>query len=399
MSASSPVFLMDDRWQDVVPVLRRLRTVLDEQGFGRTHVLPMQGALLDLPMEPASIRNHAAGRSNLFDRSPVARLHRRALRRRLPHATALHELFTLCRPASVESMRRLLGAELVTDLVAASVLGNGPDSTLRTEVLLVPFRDGVYLADPPRLQQHPDYVYLGRSSFTLPHELLTRGLWSPTHAGDPLRVLDLGCGNGVGAIALVGPGIDAVGTDIVERCLRFSRVNAALNDADVDVRWSDVLSNVDGEFDLVICNSPCMWEELQTQTFAGGGGDFGTSLPVRMISESLDRLRPSGALAAVVSSPVIAGHPYVVDAMERAVAGRAMAIEITPMITEFEYAFSRVYRRHRINQLIRYVVVMRPAEDTSVVFRPPVDRLRYVGYWVRTLPARALSLVRPAGRR
>ncbi|MFN8020558.1 MAG: methyltransferase [Acidimicrobiales bacterium] len=397
---SRPVFLTDGAWSAAVPVLRRLRTLLGELGFERTRVLPMPGSQLDLVMEPASVRNHLAGRSNLFDRSPLAGLHRRALGRTLPTAAAAHELFTLCRPAPIAEVRSLLGGNLVDDLLAVSVLSEQPDSMVRTDVLAVPFRGGLYLADPPRLQHDPDYVYLGRSSFTIPQHLIGGGWWPPHDAGSP-RVLDLGCGSGVGLIPLAGPGIEAVGADIVERCLRFGRVNAALNGVDADFRWSDVLSGVDGDFDLVILNSPCMWEELQTQTFAGGGGDYGTSLPMRMIGESLDRLRPDGRLAAVVSAPVFDDreYPYVFDAIGRATQGRSMQVDVTPLITEFEHVHAGVFRRHRITQLVRYLVVMRAAERPSVEMLPPVDRLRYGGYWARTLPARGLSRVRPATRR
>lgn len=215
-------------------------------------------------------------------------------------------------------------------------------------------------------------------------------------------MLDLGCGAGFGAVAtagvMSGAGFDQVlGTDVVERCLRFSRLNAALNGVAAEFRYSDVLSRVDGDFDLLISNTPCMWEVLQQATFATGGGSFGTDLPVRMLAESLARLRPGGLLVAVVSAPIIEGRPYVFDAMSRVCAERPAGVIIRPLLAEYELRYASVYRSHRISQLVRYLTVIRPAQRFTARIDHSLD-LRYNAYRLRGVPAKAVAAVRNVTR-
>lgn len=70
------------------------------------------------------------------------------------------------------------------------------------------------------------------------------------------KVLDLGCGNGVLAIAakLLGAR-EALGVDVDPRAIEVSRRNAQRAHADVEWRCADV-TDVDGAFDTVLMNPP-----------------------------------------------------------------------------------------------------------------------------------------------
>ncbi len=73
-------------------------------------------------------------------------------------------------------------------------------------------------------------------------------------------VLDLGCGNGVLALAAASFGAAVTGTDISARALSFARANTVLNGLeDADITWleGDLFEPVaDQRFDLVISNPP-----------------------------------------------------------------------------------------------------------------------------------------------
>ncbi len=83
----------------------------------------------------------------------------------------------------------------------------------------------------------------------------TLAAWTPRpHVS---RALDLGTGCGVQALHLGAHADEVVVTDLSERALAFARFNAALDEADWDVRAGSMLDPVSGErFGLVVSNPP-----------------------------------------------------------------------------------------------------------------------------------------------
>ena len=75
------------------------------------------------------------------------------------------------------------------------------------------------------------------------------------------RVLDMGTGSGVNAILAATKCARAVAVDINPHALAAARANAELNGvADlVEVKYSDVFSEVEGTFDLVVFDPPFRW--------------------------------------------------------------------------------------------------------------------------------------------
>ncbi len=75
------------------------------------------------------------------------------------------------------------------------------------------------------------------------------------------RVLDMGTGSGVNAVLAASRSLEVVAVDINPHALAAAQDNAARNGvADrIEVRHSDVFSNVDGAFDLIIFDPPFRW--------------------------------------------------------------------------------------------------------------------------------------------
>jgi release factor glutamine methyltransferase len=74
-----------------------------------------------------------------------------------------------------------------------------------------------------------------------------------------MRVLDMGTGSGIGAIAAAQRGARVVAVDISPEAARCARINVLLNRVEdrVDVRCGDLFEPVNGErFDLVLFNPP-----------------------------------------------------------------------------------------------------------------------------------------------
>lgn len=138
----------------------------------------------------------------------------------------------------------------------------------------------------------------------------------------PCRIVDVGAGSGAGGLyaaellAASSPTLFLI--DINSRALRFSRINAALNDvANVEAVESDVLDAVDGAFDLIISNPPYLVDPL-ARLYRHGGGELGFELSLKILEQGIDRLAPGGRLLLYTGSAIVEG----VDAFQRAVSER-----------------------------------------------------------------------------
>jgi release factor glutamine methyltransferase len=89
--------------------------------------------------------------------------------------------------------------------------------------------------------------------------LLGEAVLAEVREGD--RVLDMGTGSGVNAVLAATKGADVVAVDISPQALDAARHNAARNGvADrIDVHRSDVFSDVEGTFDVIVFDPPFRW--------------------------------------------------------------------------------------------------------------------------------------------
>ena len=175
-----------------------------------------------------------------------------------------------------------------------------------------------------------DAVFFGPDTYRFAN-LLSR--WLPGALG---RVVDVGAGSGAGGIVVAARAQEVVLADVNQRALVLSLVNALVNASvnasvnaalagagNVFVRESDVLGGLPGEFDVVISNPPYLVDAGARQY--RHGGDRGIELAVRIVEESLLRLRPGGRLLVYTGTPVCDGVPLFLE-RTRAALQRAGAV-------------------------------------------------------------------------
>jgi len=81
--------------------------------------------------------------------------------------------------------------------------------------------------------------------------------------GTSENFLEIGCGTGVVSIAVAKRAKDGTGVDINEKAVENSKQNAeAQNVKNVEFLVSNVFRNVDGKFDVIICNPPYTKHEV-----------------------------------------------------------------------------------------------------------------------------------------
>jgi methylase of polypeptide subunit release factors len=124
--------------------------------------------------------------------------------------------------------------------------------------------------------------------------------------------LDLGTGCGVQSLHLSTHCARTVGTDVNRRALAMARVNARLNDVDVDLREGSLFDPVAGErFDLVTTNPPFVISSGTGERLVyRDSGLPGDELVARVVSCAHRHLKPGGWLQMLANWEHRAGQTW-----------------------------------------------------------------------------------------
>ncbi len=140
------------------------------------------------------------------------------------------------------------------------------------------------------------------------------------------RAADVGCGAGPGAmvVARAHPAAEVAMLDINPAALRLAGINARLaGAAGARPVHSDLLSGVDGTFDLIVANPPYMVDPAE-RAYRHGGGPLGAGLSLDILHAALGRLAPGGTLLLYTGAAVVNGR----DPFHDTVAGRLAPLNI-----------------------------------------------------------------------
>ncbi|MDF2794089.1 MAG: SAM-dependent methyltransferase [Pseudomonas orientalis] len=179
--------------------------------------------------------------------------------------------------------------------------------------------EGLLFAHSPYPTVEADAVFFGPDSYRFAQviEACLQQRFEPLK-----RAVDIGCGAGVGAlvVAQARHAAEVLAVDINPRALRLTAVNAELAGlTNVSVYQSDVLTSVEGEFDLIVANPPYMNDDRQ-RAYRHGGGALGEQLSVRIVSESLGRLAVNGSLVLYTGVAMVAGGDPFLEAVKSLLA-------------------------------------------------------------------------------
>lgn len=126
----------------------------------------------------------------------------------------------------------------------------------------------------------------------------------------PVRAVDIGTGSGAGGIVIAGqvPEAEVVLMDINTRALHLAGINARSAGARRAIpAQSDLLNDVEGEFDLIVSNPPFMIDRAG-RTYRDGGGALGEGLSLAVVEAAAARLAPGGALILFTGAVIAAGR-------------------------------------------------------------------------------------------
>jgi methylase of polypeptide subunit release factors len=239
--------------------------------------------------------------------------HRCVNSRTVSKAPALQRVFGWSQPFKTDDLPgRML------DLLDAAGAVENHDDGLRSAVRFSTLGEQLFVhsAFPT---EAPDSVFFGPDTYRFARALQHAARRSPA----PLTIIDLGCGSGAGGLYVAhllasAPRHDLILADINPKAVRYSRINARINDVgNVRTVLSDLFSQVNDGGDFIISNPPYLVDGA-ARTYRHGGGALGFDLSLRIVEESLDRLYPGGRLLLYTGAPIVAGE----DAFFEAVRAR-----------------------------------------------------------------------------
>lgn len=147
------------------------------------------------------------------------------------------------------------------------------------------------------------FEYLGTTLLVPPEVMpitrmshhLGEAVLAEVHQGE--RVLDMGTGSGANAILAATKGAHVLAVDINPLAVEAARANAERNGVadQVEVRVSDVYSDVEGDFDVIVFDPPFRWFRPRSLLEAAMT-DEGYGAMTRFFRGARQRLRDDGKM-------------------------------------------------------------------------------------------------------
>jgi methylase of polypeptide subunit release factors len=204
------------------------------------------------------------------------------------HAT-LRDIFGWSRPFTAAA----IDDELLACMRAAGVLEE-QNGLLRSTVRMSTLA-GEWLFHSAYPTTQADAVFFGPDTCRFVRAMEQ----TPAPAAEPVRrIVDIGCGSGVGAITLARrfPQAEVLAVDINDRALALADVNIHLAGVEnASAHHSNLLTQVDGLFDLIVANPPYLLDAAE-RAYRHGGGKLGAGLSLQIVQAAIVRLAHGGAL-------------------------------------------------------------------------------------------------------
>ncbi len=207
--------------------------------------------------------------------------------------------------------------DVVALLGEAGMLEHLQGGSLRSKVRVSSLDDLLFLHSAYPTDQN-DSVFFGPDSYRFASFLKSEAPRLQPHR----HAVDIGTGAGVGGIVLsrLLPGAKVTLTDINEQAIRFARINAEFNGAEVELIQTNALDGVVGDIDCIIANPPYIADRAH-RAYRDGGGMRGGALSLAWARDAAQRLKSGGAFLLYTGSAILDGEDKLKAALFDALDG------------------------------------------------------------------------------
>lgn len=242
--------------------------------------------------------------------TPTPDTHQRVFARAAQAASGdLRDIFGWSRPFDP----RTIDGDLLVILRSTGMVERA-DNGLRSLVRVSSLAGRLFLHSAFPTDSH-DSVFLGPDSYRFA-SFLEREL---AQTGRFRRLVDIGAGAGVGAIAAAPhlPGAQLTLLDLNPLALRLARINAAFAGIEIETVQGSAIGDVTGEFDLAIANPPFIIDQ-SGPVYRDGGDLHGARLSLDWTLAAAERIDPGGLILLYTGSAIVAGRDQLREALEDA---------------------------------------------------------------------------------
>jgi methylase of polypeptide subunit release factors len=216
--------------------------------------------------------------------------------RRLPRKplATIVRLFFLQLPVSTEDATRALGSKGVDALQSTGLAD--VDAKVRPRSRILPVGEVILASDgySREAEDPPDYVATYTPTSRLCDSLTPRPRVE--------RALDVGTGPGIHALLAAQHAGHVIATDVNDRALAYTALNAALNELDnIECRHGSLFEPVAGErFDLITCNAPYVVSPERRWAYRDSGFKA-DQLSEQVVEAAAEHLNDGGFATLLVS--------------------------------------------------------------------------------------------------
>jgi len=315
------------------------------------------------PIELVNIACFYAGRRPFLNFSACPGFYMRRLAAQNPGCHALITLFSECDPVRTARIQALFG-DTTLALLTESGLVLAEGELLVPQVRVHVFNNCLFIE--PRANRS-----ILDASYKLAHAVrqslpCMKYTW---------RMLDVGTGTGFHAILFAQDFDEVVALDIDEDALANTAQNCAINGVENVVGLqSDMYTNVNGQFNLIMANPPPLFvpEGYRENSDYGqfyDGGDFGIELARRIMDGFDEYLADDGVAAIGLISSVVNGRDLVLDYIASNFDARSYRIEARVVSDVIESEFVEFYSSHNITNRPRMIITFRKGQVGGLIVR------------------------------